>query len=263
MKHPFFSDTATPRIFAHRGLVTPELHSRGIVENSRLSVVAAVEAGATYVESDCHLTSDGVVVLFHDADLRRVIGDPRLVAAVSFAELSDLMAERGGLLTLEAALNEFAETRFNIDVKADAVAEPAGVLVGAHCERMLLTSFSDDRRRRALAAARQAAAVLDAGPRRPATSPGRSGIIKVLLAAQLGSRRALQRAFAGIDALQIPERHGAIRVLSPRLIDVAHAAGIEVHVWTVNDPSRMHELVGLGVDGIITDRVDVAIAALR
>ena len=62
--------------------------------------------------------------------------------------------------------------------------------------------------------------------------------------------------------MQIPERHGALRVLSPRLIDAAHRHGVEVHVWTVNDPERMTELVQAGVDGIITDRADVALAAL-
>lgn len=70
------------------------------------------------------------------------------------------------------------------------------------------------------------------------------------------------RLLRGLDALQIPERHGAIRVLTPRLIDWAHAADVEVHVWTVNDPKRMIELVALGVDGVVTDRADVAIETL-
>ena len=73
-------------------------------------------------------------------------------------------------------------------------------------------------------------------------------------------RVAIARAFAGLDALQIPERQGPIRVLSPRIIAAAHRHGVEVHVWTVNDPVRMRELVNLGVDGIITDRTDLAIA---
>lgn len=263
MTHPYLTGTLVSRVFAHRGLVTSEAAARGSTENSRDSVRAAVDAGAEYVESDCHLTSDGVAVLFHDSDLRRVTGDPRKVAAVSFAELSELMASRGGLLTLRQALEEFPATRFNIDVKADAAARPAGAIIGGYCERVLLTSFSDARRMSALAAAGRAAREAGLTVVLPATSPGRTALLRVLLATVFGSRRVQARAFAGLDALQIPERQGLIRVLSPRLIAAAHRAGVEVHVWTVNDSPSMHRLVDLGVDGIITDRSDLALAELR
>ena len=69
-----------PRVLAHRGLVTAEAAAHGVTENSFAAVALAHGAGATYVESDCHLTADGVVVLLHDADLSRVAGDPRTVA---------------------------------------------------------------------------------------------------------------------------------------------------------------------------------------
>ncbi|MBN9195870.1 MAG: glycerophosphodiester phosphodiesterase, partial [Microbacterium sp.] len=85
MTHPWFCATGTPRVLAHRGLVTPDAATLGIAENSFAAVAAAHAAGATYVESDCHVTSDGVVVLFHDADLTRVTGDPRRLTEVSVA----------------------------------------------------------------------------------------------------------------------------------------------------------------------------------
>ena len=50
---------------------------------------------------------------------------------------------------------------------------------------------------------------------------------------------------------------------TPRLIAAAHSHGVEIHVWTVNDVERMRELIAMGVDGIVTDRADLAIAALR
>lgn len=263
MTHQYLTKTRTPRVFAHRGLVTSEAAAGGSAENSRDSVRAAVDAGAEYVESDCHLTSDGVVVLFHDSDLRRVTGDPRAIDRVSFAELSELMASRGGLLTLKEALDEFPSTRFNIDVKADAAAVPAGMIIGEYCERVLLTSFSDARRARALAAAGRVAREAGLAVILPATSPGRSALVRVLLATMFGGHRAQARAFEGLDALQIPEQKGLIRVLSPRLIAAAHRAGVEVHVWTVNDQPSMRRLVNLGVDGIITDRADLAFTELR
>ena len=76
------------------------------------------------------------------------------------------------------------------------------------------------------------------------------------------SASLLDRAFAGIDALQIPVKQGPVKVLSPGLLRAAHAHGVEVHIWTVNEPAQIRELVELGVDGIITDRTDVAVAAL-
>ena len=257
MPHPYLAASAAPRVLAHRGLVTPRLEEQGIAENTLVSMQAALDAGALYVESDCHLTSDGVPVLFHDSDLSRVTGDPRAIAAVSHRELQTLMAERGGLLTLEEALERFPGARFNLDVKAGAAAEPMGRIIAPHAERVLLTSFDDAHRLRALAAA---AAVRGSTP--PATSPGRAGIARALLAVASRSRKQQERAFGGFDALQIPERHRGIRVLSPRLIDAAHRAGVEVHVWTVNDPERMRRLVAAGVDGIITDRADLALEEL-
>lgn len=260
MPHPYLAGAERPRVLAHRGFVSPAAAGRGVAENSLASVSAAVDAGAAYVETDCHLTRDGVVVLFHDADLARVLGDRRAIAQVEHAELSDLMASRGGLLTLERALETFPETRFNIDVKAGAAAAPAGRIVAPHAGRVLLTGFSDGIRRRALHAAESAAG---RGSLLPATSPGRNALARVLLALASRSRARTERSLAGFDALQIPERRGAIRVLTSRLIEEAHRAGVEVHVWTVNDPVRMGQLVALGVDGVITDRADLALESLR
>lgn len=255
MPHPYLSHDATLRVFAHRGLVTAELAAQGIAENTRAAMTAAVAVGAQYLESDCRVTSDGEVVLFHDVDLARVLGDPRPVAAVSARELASLFADRGGLLTLHEALELFPEARFNIDIKAREVAGPAGRIIAPHAERVLVTSFADGHRRAALQAARAASG----SGVRPATSPGRGALIRTLATLQTGQRRAAARALGGFDALQIPEKYGRVRVLTPRLIDFAESVGVEVHVWTVNDPAEMARLVGMGVRGIITDRADLAL----
>jgi glycerophosphoryl diester phosphodiesterase len=257
MTHPYLAGAASPRVLAHRGFVSDALASAGVVENSLAAFASAVHAGAVYLETDCHLTSDGEVVLCHDADLGRVVDDPRPVAAVTRRELAALMAERGGLLTLEQALEEFPEARFNIDVKASAAAEAVGRIVAPHGDRVLVTSFDDGYRMRALRAAEAVP-----GSFRPATSPGRRRLISVLAAVVSRSRPRIARALSGIDALQIPERRGPVRVLSRRLLDETRRLGVEVHVWTVNDPRRMRELVERGVSGIITDRTDLALDAL-
>lgn len=256
--HPFFAGAPFPRIFGHRGFVSPDAAARGVVENTHAAFAAALEAGATHVESDCRLTNDGRVVLFHDSHLTRVLGDARACAEVSFRELERMLADRGGLLALDDALAAFPHARVNIDIKSPEVAEAAGEILGLHANRVLITSFSDALRQRAVEAALRVS-----GGERPAVSPGKGGIIRVLAALTLRSRSHLRRAFAGLDALQIPERQGPVRVLTPRLIAEAHRHGVEVHVWTVNAAVRMRELVAMGVDGIVTDRTDIAVQALR
>lgn len=256
-RHPYLSP-ASPRVLAHRGLVTREDAALGVVENSFAAVAAAHAAGVSYVESDCHLTADGVVILFHDDDLSRVTGDPRTVADVRLPELEELMAERGGLITLPQALEAFPDLRFNLDVKAEAAAEPVGRLVAPHAARVLVTSFSDDRRRTALDAARAAGAAL-----RPATSPGSATVARLVAAQALGLRGTVRRLLADLDALQIPERQGPLPVVTRGLIRAAQAAGVEVHVWTVNDPADMDRLLDLGVDGLVTDHADVALSVVN
>lgn len=252
MPHPYLAGARRPRILAHRGLTTPAMHDAGQVENSRAAIEAAISAGCDMVETDCHLTRDGRVVLFHDADLMRVTGDPRKVTDVTLDELVGIMRARGGVITLDEALTAYPKTRFNVDIKALAAAEPAGRILAEHAHRVLITSFSDTYRERALAAA---------APGRPAASPGQRGVIRIVASLLLGL--GVAKALRGFDALQIPERQGPLRVLTPRLIAAAHRHGVEVHVWTVNDPDRMRELVAMGVDGIVTDRADLAIEALR
>lgn len=254
MTHPWFDAVATPRVLAHRGLVTPEAAASGIAENSFAAVAAAHSAGAVHVESDCHLTADGVVVLFHDDDLSRVTGDPRKVAEVSARELEHLMVDRGGLITLAQALDAFPTLRFNLDVKAADAATAVGETVAPFADRVLLTSFSDARRRAAL----DAAAATGRGIR-PATSAGRATIARVLAAVAARSDRLAARALADVDALQVPERQGRLRIATPRLIAAAHRHGVEVHVWTVNVEADMRRLLALGVDGLVTDRADLAL----
>lgn len=267
MTHPFLTRGGLPRVFAHRGLVGRMPDGSQMADNTRMSIAAAQAIGVRYLEIDVHLTKDGIVVICHDDDLQRIAGDPRAVADLSFAEFEALLEHRGGLISLRDALEAFPDMQFNVDIKAEAAAVPAGEIAGEFCDRVLITSFSDSRRLAALgAAARVAREVRDSGGTQksavPASSPGYGGILRIVLATRFGTRRAQAKALAGFDALQIPVKQGPVRVVTPKLIAVAHRAGVEVHVWTINDQSEMRELVALGVDGIITDRADLAIEAL-
>lgn len=232
-----------PRVLAHRGLAGEHR------ENTLPSFAAALAAGAAYLETDVQLSRDGVAVLSHDPDLQRVFGRPERVADLTARELS--LLDGGGVPTLSDALAAFPHARFNIDVKADGAQRPTALAVRAcgATQRVLVTSFSESRRSQTVGLLRGVA-----------TSAARRGVAAALAAASIGSRRAMRAATAGIHALQVPVRYGALPVVTPRFIDAAHAVGVEVHVWTVNEPAEMLRLRRLGVDGVITDRCDVALA---
>ncbi|MFF2369313.1 glycerophosphodiester phosphodiesterase [Agromyces sp. NPDC058110] len=232
-------------MFAHRGLALDA------PENTLLAFERGLEAGAGYLETDVRLTRDGVVVIAHDATIDRVAGTSAVVADLTLAELTAVELGSGQTFcTLADALERFPVARFNIDVKvAEAVLLAAEVIRSAAAsDRVLLTSFSDARRRRL--------AELVPGV---ATSVGQAGVIGAVLSSWLGSPALLRRALRGAVALQVPERFGALRIVSRRFVRLAHAAGVEVHVWTVNDPADMERLLDLGVDGLVTDRTDLAV----
>ncbi|GAA1057349.1 glycerophosphoryl diester phosphodiesterase [Agromyces luteolus] len=238
-------DPPAPRVLAHRGLALEA------PENTLAAFEAAIRAGARYLETDIHPSADGAAVLAHDPTLRRVAGRPEAVSDLSIDELRAVDLGGGhGFGTLDELLHAFPEARLNIDVKTDAAAAPTieSVRRAGAAGRVLLTAFSDARRRRL------AAAVPDS-----VTSAGRASVLRALAASRSRSASAMRRGVAGARALQIPERVGRLRILSSALLETAHAAGLEVHVWTVNDEEDMRRLLALGVDGLVTDRADLAL----
>ena len=240
-----------PLRFAHRGsrILWPE--------NTMLAFQGAVGLGYRYIETDVHVTRDGVVVVFHDEHLDRLTNGTGRVADWSWDELRLLDAaysfapergypERGrghGVPRLEEALAAFPGVMFNIDLKQPRIEEVVAAFLRDRGfeDRVLIASFFDIRIRRFRRLSRGAVATA-AGPAEAAAA---------MLAARAGRR--LQVA---ADALQLPSRRGG-RVVDRRLLTAAHAAGKQVHVWTVNDPEEMSRLLALGVDGIVTDRPDL------
>ncbi|MEF3403717.1 glycerophosphodiester phosphodiesterase family protein [Agromyces sp. CCNWLW203] len=244
MATTYFEPTR-PRVLAHRGLALDA------PENTLLAFAKAVAVGAEYLETDVHLTADGVAVVAHDPTLERVADRDVEVSKLTMAELRRIDLGHGqGFCSLEEALDAFPETRFNIDVKIEGAVEATVATVAKlrAGPRVLLTSFSEGRRRRL------AAYVLDA-----ATSVGGAGVIRTRLASFTGSTRAVRSALRGAHALQIPERIGVVPLATERFIAAVHRAGAEVHVWTINEPADMTGLLDLGVDGLVTDRADLAL----
>jgi len=238
-----YLDPSLPRIFAHRGLALD------LPENTIPAFRAACDAGAGYLETDVRLTRDGVAVLAHDATFVAADGRMGAIASTAAVELARIdLGAAAGVVSLEEALDTFPHARFNIDVKVDEAvpATVASIRRTGAIDRVLLASFSEARRRRL---ARELPGV--------ATSPGRNGVIRVLMAAAIPSAAAMRVALAGAVALQAPSR-----LVTRHVVRAVHAAGAEVHAWTVNDPAIMRRQLDLGVDGLITDRCDLAVAVV-
>lgn len=237
-------------MLAHRGLAIDA------PENTMLAFEHAVRAGAGYLETDVHLSADGAAVLAHDPTLERVaVGRAERVADLSLAELRRVDLGAGqGFVTLEELLHTFPGARLNIDVKTDAAVEATveALRRADAADRVLLTAFSDARRRRL--------ATMVPGV---AASAGRASVLRAHAASVTRNAPLMRRAVAGAHALQIPERVGRMRLLSPALVDTAHAAGLEVHVWTVNEEADMRRLLAFGIDGIVTDRADIALRVVE
>jgi glycerophosphoryl diester phosphodiesterase len=249
---PFFTaGSASARIaMAHRGFSPDGL------ENSMAAFRAAVELGYRYLEMDVHTTADGVLLVFHDPALDRVTDGQGRIARLPAATVAQ--ARIGGLEPIplfEEMVRAFPGVRLNLDVK-DWNSVPglaAAIEKYAVHDQVLVTSFSDRRRR----------AVLKRLSRPVAAS---AGVVSNALFTMLGPvlpAPVIRRVVRGIHALQVPVSYGAVRVVTPAFVRRAHRHGLQVHVWTINDPAEMHRLLDLGVDGIVTDRADLLKTVLQ
>jgi glycerophosphoryl diester phosphodiesterase len=231
---------APPLAFAHRG-GSGTAGNVGI-ENSLAAFAHAYALGYRYLETDVRMSSDGVVYAIHDEVLDRLTGSPDPVAALS-AESLDLqrLDQREPFARLDALYEAFPDARLNIDVKSDDAVEATCAIVTSHdaVDRTCLSSFSHAR----LARIRQILPEV-------ATSASRLEVARAkLLPTFLVRPKAV--------CLQVPVSFRGIPLVTPRFVRRAHALGLQVHVWTIDDADEMHRLLDLGVDGIITDRTDV------
>jgi glycerophosphoryl diester phosphodiesterase len=237
---PGFLDAATPLAFAHRG------GAAAGDENTAEAFGRAVALGYRYLETDVHATADGVPVVFHDETLARLTGEPGEIKDLTWADLSRVrVAGASAVPRLEDMLDAWPAVRFNIDVKADPAVAPvvAAIRRTGVERRVLLASFSDTRLKQVRSLA---------GPE-VATSLGLRSVIRLRAASLIGMRLRLPPS---VVAVQVPVRHGRLTVVDRRFIAYAHRLGLQVHVWTIDDPAEMTRLLDLGVDGIMTDEIE-------
>lgn len=245
MTHPYL-DSPGPIALAHRG------GAREAPENSLRAFRRAVDLGYTYIETDVRATSDGVPVIFHDERLNRVTDRVGRIRDLPFSEVRKARignAER--VHSLPEMLETFPDTRFNIDIKEDNAIEPVlEVLRQAdHLDRVCIASFSWARLR----------IVRETFGDRVCTALGPQEVAALVAQARLGRLSVASRLVLpyGPIAVQVPRRTSRVAVITGAFVEAAAQRGWPVHAWTINEPTEMHELFDMGVDGIVTDRPSV------
>ena len=231
-----FLDWPGPLAFAHRGGASEA------PENTLPAFEHAVRLGYTYLETDVHVTADGTLLAFHDDHLDRVTDRTGTIAELPWATVREAKVDgREPIPQFEELLSSFPDARINVDPKHDEAVEP---LVAAlrRCDavdRVCIGAFSDRRlaRLRALCGDRLC------------TSLGPRDIAK-LRATSIGAPRLRLPA----PCAQVPTAARGITLVDRRFVDAAHRQGLQVHVWTIDEPEEMRRLLDLGVDGIMTDR---------
>ena len=239
--HPYL-DWPGPIPFAHRG------GTSSAPENTMAAFEVAVSLGYRYLETDVHLTADGVLVAFHDPDLERTCGVDVTIADSTWSALSELRVDGREPIPLMAdLLDRFPDARFNIDCKSDAAAPALVELVRERelLPRICVGAFSHARLTKL----------------RALLGPG----LLTCMSPQETARLRITGGLAGTAqrVAQVPVRASdsgigrRITVVTERFVDAAHRRGSAVHVWTIDDPAEMHRLLDLGVDGIMTDHPEV------
>lgn len=227
-----FLDWPGPIPIAHRGGASEA------PENTLPAFEAAVDLGYRYVETDVHVTADGVLVAFHDDHLDRVTDQVGEIAALPWSTVKTARVDgREPIPLLADLLHAWPDLRVNIDPKHDAAVEPLADVIEATraVDRVCIGSFSDRRIDRARARL---------GPRL-CTSFGPLGITRLRMGAPPPR---------GVACAQVPTHVRGVELVGPRFLEHARRRGIPVQVWTIDDADEMRRLLDLGIEGIMTDR---------
>ncbi len=248
------------------------------------SIERAVSLGVTGIELDVHATADGKLVVGHDATLDRTTNSSGAIAQTTWDQISRLdnaywfvpgeatvcgrpaeqYAFRGrapadkrfAVAALDDVLEMTAGTFVNLDIKQTAPAvepyeEALARTLAAHHRRddVIVASFLDA----AIERFRQCAPHI-------ATSLGQNAIVGFTQALARGERP--DPSLGGHAAIQVPPSFLGVELVSARFVEAAHALGLAVHVWTIDEPGEMERLCGLGVDGIMSDCPSVLVGVL-
>jgi glycerophosphoryl diester phosphodiesterase len=234
-----FLDWPGPIAFAHQG------GADEFPENTLRAFECSAALGYLYVGTDVHATSDGVVVVMHDATLDRTTDHAGEIGRLPWRVVKEARVDgTEPVPRLDEVLEAMPDTRFNIEPKVDAAVEPLIDVIrrASALDRVCVGSFKDHR----AATARRAL-----GPKL-CTGTGTLATARVRIGSWLpGVGRFVAHTAAA--CAQVPADYGSIPVVDRTSVRFAHRIGLAVHVWTINEAAEMRRLLDLGVDGIMTD----------
>ncbi len=222
--------------FAHRGGALEK------TENTHAAFDHAAALGYRYIETDVRLSRDGVVIVFHDDDLSRLMGRPERIDALDWSDLAQLRFPCGARIPrLDETLEAYPDIRFNLEPKSEAVVEPLAQVIRTcnALSRVCVGCFDPKRTKR----------LRELLGDDLCWSPSHAGVAAIWL-----TGFGVPVPVEPCPALQIPPAFHGIPVATPRLVRAAHARDIQVHVWTVDEADQMRALIDAGVDGLMTDR---------
>lgn len=205
----------------------------------------AIDLGFRYLETDVHLSADGVLYAFHDNNLSARTGVNANIADLDASELDGLLVdETAPIPRLDEVLLTWPYARINLDTKSDATVMPLIAALRSHraIDRVCVGSFVDRRIKKCRD---------ELGPEL-CTSMGKLEAARLMLA----SRHLADPSLISAACAQVPISY-RVPVVTPSLVALAHELDIQVHVWTVNEPNDMRQLLEHDVDGIMTDRPSI------
>ncbi len=227
----------------HKGLQV--LAHRGGAEESFENTIESFDysrsIGCKFIETDVQTSSDGVPYIFHDDDLSRILNKHIVFSELSSKEIDNLhIFKNKKIPRLDETLEKFPNLSFQIDFKTDEVVKPALDVINklGVSDRVCIASFSSKRLE----------LVRSINPNL-CISMGPNEVFKTLIA----SWGLYKKSLIG-DCLQVPISYYGIRLVSKRFVDFVHTKNLKIMVWTINDVKTFEYLIGINVDGIITDR---------
>jgi glycerophosphoryl diester phosphodiesterase len=242
-----------PAVVAHRGA------SLDHPENTIRAFDAAVEAGADFVELDVRLTAEAIPVVLHDLDVSRTTDGSGLVHQLTLAEVKRLDASggrgpRAEVPTLREALESLSgRVGVNIEIKntpgepafdspREAAAEQVVKTLGdlGFSSPVLISSFNW----LSIERIQELDGAISTGFLTSAAVDPRAALVYV---------RSRGHAFV---LPQSPALFGAGR----GFVREAHADGIQVGTWTVDDPEAIRSLFAMGVDAVASNDPVTAVA---
>ncbi len=225
-------------------IFTPIAHRGGTeaaCENTYEAFADAYALGYRWFETDVQISKDGFLYSFHDNNLKRIVGINININQLNSEDLDQiLLSGKHRIPRLDLLLRKFPDVTFNLDAKNIHAAKALVTLLNSDksFQNVCLGSFSY----------KTMNYMREFLKRDLPMSFSQWEVFSLILNIKFNKDAKYNASY-----LQIPKSYLGYKLISKKLLDYCKKNGIKVHVWTINERNEMKNLIGMGVDGIITD----------